>query len=142
MREPDLIRCRTSPLHCAARGLSSFNSNNCPLLSLPPIPIKEHLLWVHVGPSQPSLQTQVNDSPATTQVPPFSHGFGRQLEFLADRQKDREREKKFRFCQFYPTLQRIISAIINLKQSQETAVGLAFFGQVSVFSEGIYIPQL
>ena len=42
-------------------------------------------LCVHVGPSQPSLQTQVNDSPVTTQVPPFSHGLGRQLEFLAKR---------------------------------------------------------
>lgn len=48
---------------------------------------REHLLWVQVGPSQPSLQTQVNDSPATTQVPPFSHGFGRQLEFLAEGDK-------------------------------------------------------
>lgn len=40
-----------------------------------------------MGPSQPSLQTQENDSPATTQVPPFSHGFGRQLEFLAEGDK-------------------------------------------------------
>lgn len=46
---------------------------------------------MQVGPSQPSLQTQVNDSPATTQVPPFSHGFGRQLEFLAE---IKEGEKK------------------------------------------------
>lgn len=51
-----------------------------------PFFFQKHLLWVHVGPSQPSLQTQVNDSPATTQVPPFSHGFGRQLEFLAETQ--------------------------------------------------------
>lgn len=41
------------------------------------------LLWVHVGPSQPSLQTQVKESPLTTQVPPLWQGFGRQLLFLA-----------------------------------------------------------
>ena len=41
-------------------------------------------LWVQVGPSQPSLQTQVKVSPLTTQVPPYSQGLGRQLEFLAE----------------------------------------------------------
>lgn len=41
------------------------------------------LLSVQVDPSQPSLQTQVKESPLTTQVPPFSHGLGRQLLFLA-----------------------------------------------------------
>lgn len=44
---------------------------------------REDLLWVHVGPSQPSLQTQVKESPLTTQVPPLWQGFGRQLLFLA-----------------------------------------------------------
>lgn len=36
-----------------------------------------------MGPSQPSLQTQVKESPLTTQVPPLWQGFGRQLLFLA-----------------------------------------------------------
>lgn len=41
MGESDLIRCRTSPLHLVAEGLSSFYSNNCPLLSqLSGIPLK------------------------------------------------------------------------------------------------------
>lgn len=57
-------------------------------------PRRDHLLWVQVAPSQPSLQTQVNDSPATTQVPPFSHGFGRQLEFLAETGRGGEKEEE------------------------------------------------
>lgn len=76
---------------------------------------------MHVGPSHPSLQTQVNDSPVTTQVPPFSHGFGRQLEFLAEKKKRRV---------FAMEGLSVESALVNPKQSQETAVGLAF---VSVF---------
>lgn len=32
------------------------------------------LLWPQVGPSQPSLQIQVKESPPPTQVPPFSQG--------------------------------------------------------------------
>lgn len=41
-----------------------------------------------------------------------------------------------------PQLQLIINEIINLKHSQKAAIGLAFFSWVSVFSEGICIPQL
>lgn len=40
-----------------------------------------------MGPSQPSLQTQVKESPLTTQVPPLWQGLGRQLLFLAVRQE-------------------------------------------------------
>lgn len=97
---------------------------------------------MHVGPSKPSLQTQVNDSPATTQVPPFSHGFGRQLEFFAEGQGE---VKKI--------IMRVLSVhsvILKFKQSHETSVGSAFpflffifFGEGFPFSsEGICIPQL
>lgn len=86
--------------------------------------LRPFLLWVHVGPSQPSLQTQVNESPVTTQVPPFSHGFGRQLEFLAE---NRERKVKFDFVsELSQTTKRIISTIMNLNPTQ-TAFDWAFF---------------
>lgn len=45
-----------------------------------------HSLCVQMGPSQPSLQTHVKDSPLTTQVPPLWQGLGRQLLFRAARQ--------------------------------------------------------
>jgi hypothetical protein len=48
---------------------------------------ERHSLWVQMGPSQPSLQTHVKDSPLTTQVPPLWQGLGRQLLFLAIRQE-------------------------------------------------------
>lgn len=84
-------------------GVTSSRRSNKrrPLRHSPP---RGHLLWVQVAPSQPSLQTQVKDSPpATTQVPPFSHGFGRQLEFLAEQRKVKgvrrgEEEGNNRFC--------------------------------------------
>lgn len=87
-RKSDLIRCRTAHLCLVAVDLSSLMDITVHPLSHSPLCLKYHLLWVHVGPSQPSLQTQVNDSPVTTQVPPFSHGFGRQLEFLAGRKEN------------------------------------------------------
>ena len=46
-----------------------------------------HSLCVQMGPSQPSLQTHVKDSPLTTQVPPLWQGLGRQLLFRAARQE-------------------------------------------------------
>lgn len=42
-----------------------------------------HLLCPQVGPSQPSLQTQVKASPPPTQVPPLEHGLEAQVLFLA-----------------------------------------------------------
>ena len=36
-----------------------------------------------MAPSQPSLQMQLNESPSTTQVPPFSQGLDTQLLFFA-----------------------------------------------------------
>ena len=67
-----------------------------------------HLLWVHVGPSQPSLQTQVKDSPFTTQVPPFSQGLGRQLEFLAVKEKKKKKRKE-----------KLLVSFPNTKHSQK-----------------------
>lgn len=66
----------------------------------------------------------MNESPVTTQVPPFSHGFGRQLEFLAE---NRERKVKFAFVsELSQTTKRIISTIMNLNPTQ-TAFDWAFF---------------
>lgn len=81
---------------------------------------------MQVGPSQPSLQTQVNVSPATTQVPPFSHGFGRQLEFLAERDKRGKTSSQYFFGTNFRGLS-IKSAIADIKKPQETSADLAFF---------------
>lgn len=87
---------------------TAINVHCSPLL---PLAFKQHLLCVHVGPSQPSLQTQVNDSPVTTHVPPFSHGLGRQLEFLATDNKG-EQGKTIRNYQWNPKPQRGKSSVL------------------------------
>ncbi|TRY93371.1 hypothetical protein DNTS_032864 [Danionella cerebrum] len=60
-----------------------------------------------VVPSQPSLQTQLKESPLTTQVPPFWQGLGRQLLFLAA-------EEPHKRCVILLPLQKIIANAAKL----------------------------
>lgn len=73
----------------------------------------KHSLCVQMGPSQPSLQTHVKDSPLTTQVPPLWQGLGRQLLFRAMR-KEQTRPPSLR-------IQRQSGGAET--RSQETVVG-------------------
>lgn len=43
-----------------------------------------HSLCAQMGPSQPSLQMQVNVSPPPTHVPPFRQGLDAQVLFFAE----------------------------------------------------------